>query len=249
MLTQIYEIQTPEEAEVMIELGVEHIGSVILNADHCLQQALLDTVNTIRDSTSKSSMIPLFVDFEAICKVIDYYRPDILHFSDYFCDSSGILPVCEKHLELQSKVRDKYPELAVMRAIPVAQAGKGRFLPSLEAAKLFEPISDYFLLDTCIVADNSKAHNDQPSGEGFVGITGLPSDWATARSVVQQSRIPVILAGGLSPTNVQSAIHEVLPTGVDSCMQTNARDTNNKPIRFQKCMERTRQFVENARSA
>ncbi|QNI55597.1 N-(5'phosphoribosyl)anthranilate (PRA) isomerasefamily protein [Synechococcus sp. BIOS-E4-1] len=249
MLTQIYEIQTPEEAEAMIELGVEHIGSVILSADDCRQPELLDTVNAIRDSSSKSSIIPLFVDFEVICNVIDYYRPDILHFSDCLCDSSGILPVCENHLELQSKVRDKYPGLAVMRAIPVAQAGRGRFLPSLEVAKLFEPISDYFLLDTCIVADNAEAQSDQPSGEGFIGITGLASDWTTARCVVQQSRIPVILAGGLSPSNVQRAIHEVMPAGVDSCMQTNARDANDKPIRFQKCMDRTRQFVENVRHA
>ena len=249
LLTQIYEIQTPEEAEAMIGLGVEHIGSVILNADDCRQPGLLDAVNTIRDSTSKSSIIPLFVDFEVICKVLDYYRPDILHFSDYLCDSSGVLPVCENHLELQSKIRDKYPGLALMRAIPIAQAGQGSCLPSLEVAKLFEPISDYFLLDTCIVSDHTKAHNGHPPGEGFIGITGRVSDWPTARSVVQKSRIPVILAGGLSPANVQSAIHAVMPAGVDSCMQTNARDANNKPIRFQKCMERTRQFIEKARSA
>jgi len=30
MIVQIYEIQTPSEAEAMIHLGVDHIGSVIL---------------------------------------------------------------------------------------------------------------------------------------------------------------------------------------------------------------------------
>ena len=32
MLAQIYEIQTPEEAEKCIDLGVDRIGSVILSA-------------------------------------------------------------------------------------------------------------------------------------------------------------------------------------------------------------------------
>ena len=31
MIIQIYEIQTPSEAERCIELGVDHIGSVILS--------------------------------------------------------------------------------------------------------------------------------------------------------------------------------------------------------------------------
>ena len=31
IVVQIYEIQRPREAEKMIELGVDHLGSVILN--------------------------------------------------------------------------------------------------------------------------------------------------------------------------------------------------------------------------
>ena len=31
MITQIYEIQTPQEAEKCIELGVDQIGSVLLS--------------------------------------------------------------------------------------------------------------------------------------------------------------------------------------------------------------------------
>jgi len=33
MIIQIYEIQTPHEAEKCIELGVDHIGSVVLILD------------------------------------------------------------------------------------------------------------------------------------------------------------------------------------------------------------------------
>ena len=34
LIVQIYEIQTPAEAELMIEAGVDHIGGVILSEEH-----------------------------------------------------------------------------------------------------------------------------------------------------------------------------------------------------------------------
>ena len=33
MLIQIYEIQTPREAEALVAMGVDHIGSVLLTAE------------------------------------------------------------------------------------------------------------------------------------------------------------------------------------------------------------------------
>ena len=63
--------------------------------------------------------------------------------------------------------------------------------------------------------------NDQPV-EGFVGITGKTCDWIAARRLVESSRIPVILAGGLSPENVYEGILAIRPAGVDSCTLTNA---------------------------
>jgi phosphoribosylanthranilate isomerase len=47
------------------------------------------------------------------------------------------------------------------------------------------------------------------------GGTGRQIDWGLARSVVEQSQIPVILAGGLNAENVGRAIREVKPYAVD----------------------------------
>ncbi len=42
MITQIYEIQTPKEAAQCIELGVDHIGSVLLSQEEWKQPLIKD---------------------------------------------------------------------------------------------------------------------------------------------------------------------------------------------------------------
>lgn len=49
--------------------------------------------------------------------------------------------------------------------------------------------------------------------EGPVSGTGVPTDWRAARALAGRGEL--ILAGGLSSTNVASAIAEVQPFGVD----------------------------------
>ena len=68
-----------------------------------------------------------------------------------------------------------------------------------------------------------------------------------AARLVRQSRIPVILAGGISAENAVSGIHKVHPAGIDSCTRTNAVDKRGAPIRFQKDLEKVRQLVNNVR--
>ena len=53
------------------------------------------------------------------------------------------------------------------------------------------------------------------SVKGQTGGTGVPGDWPTAAQIVEQSPLPVMLAGGLTPGNVAEAIRQVRPAGVD----------------------------------
>lgn len=50
---------------------------------------------------------------------------------------------------------------------------------------------------------------------GRHGATGRTHDWAISRQIVAEAPVPVMLAGGLTPSNVADAIAAVRPWGVD----------------------------------
>jgi phosphoribosylanthranilate isomerase len=50
-----------------------------------------------------------------------------------------------------------------------------------------------------------------------LGGTGKTHNWAVSRELVSRVKIPVFLAGGLHPGNVQEAIRTIRPFGVDIC--------------------------------
>lgn len=245
MIVQIYEIQTPHEVEVMARLGVDHVGSVLISKQHWQDETLKSAIQTVQSLGRKSSLIPLFGQVDTLCKAVDYYRPDILHF----CET--LTPKTDRRrfdaiLSLQQTMRDRFPELDIMRSIPIGVDGSAELVPSLEYASMFEPLSDWFLTDTLLGGEKGIGDHEQPVN-GFVGITGQPCDWDTARNLVRQSRIPVILAGGIGPHNVSQGIAHVSPAGVDSCTLTNAVDPDGRAVRFQKDPEKVRAMVEKAK--
>jgi len=240
MIIQIYEIQTPQEAEKCIELGVDHIGSVILSQEEWRVPLLRETVRLSKGSDAKSSLIPLFHDRDTTYRVMDYYRPDFVHFCDSLTDQAGTPINLDGFIRFQRDLREKFPEVKIIRSIPIPGPGKAPGFPSLEIAGDLQAASDLFLIDTWL--------GKEPV-EGYIGITGDTVDMEIAASLVRQSQIPVILAGGLSPGNVYDAILAVRPAGVDSCTQTNQLAEEFNPIRFQKDFDKVKGFVEEVRRA
>ena len=64
---------------------------------------------------------------------------------------------------------------------------------------------------------------------GRTGATGHVHDWAASRLLVERSRKPVILAGGLRPSNVYEAINTVRPAAVDVHTGVENRDGRKDP--------------------
>ena len=155
---------------------------------------------------------------------------------------------CERLIYLQKNVKQRFPEINIMRSIPIVREGQDYDFPTVKISRNFEPISDYFLTDTLLI-DPTGPQPDQQPVEGFVGITGKTCNWEIARQLVQESQIPVILAGGISPQNVVKAIENIRPAGVDSCTQTNMQTQNGQPVRFRKDLKKVKAFVEAVRGA
>jgi phosphoribosylanthranilate isomerase len=248
MLIQIYEIQTLKEARLMVDIGVDHVGSVLVSSDEWKNAELKSAIQWVQSSGRRSSLIPLFVDIDTISRAVDFYRPDIIHFCEALVTHSLERCTLDPVLERQKTMRERFPGVELMRSIPIGLPGCANHVPSLEFAALFEPFSDWFLTDTLLGDGGSHLEPDQPV-QGYVGITGRTCDWGTARALVQKSRIPVILAGGIGPQNAAEGIAQVQPAGVDSCTLTNRLNDEGQVIRFQKDPDKVKALIENARRA
>lgn len=240
MIVQIYEIQTPQEAERCILLGVDRLGSVLLSEENWKQPEIREVIRLSEGTKVKNCLIPLFQTKDTLFRAMDYYRPHFVHFCESLTDQTGRVVDTAPFIDLQRQFKHKFPEIPVIRSIPVPEHGKGSDFPAMQLAEALQAVSDVFLIDTWL--------GKEPV-EGFIGITGKPADRELSKKLVAWSPLPVILAGGLGPDTVYEALIEVMPAGADSCSQTNVVDGRGIPCRFRKDFEKVRAFVQEARRA
>ncbi len=240
MIVQVYEIQKPEEAEQCIEIGVDHVGSVLLHQDEWRLPEIRDLVKLSSGTDVKNSLIPLFRHADTLYRCIDYYRPDYIHFCESLTDEKGGKQDLAPWIDYQREMKKRFPEVGIIRSIPIPESGAGDEFPTLEIAGALEHVSDIFLTDTWL--------GKEPV-EGYIGITGKTCNIDMARELVRASGIPVILAGGLGPENVFDAVSDVKSAGADSCTGTNLHDEKEGSLRFRKDFSRVREFVAEIRRA
>ena len=99
------------------------------------------------------------------------------------------------------QIKKTLPAIKIVQVIHVIDDS------SVEEALSIAEHVDYLLLDS----GNPNAAIKE------LGGTGRTHNWALSKSIVQQSKVPVFLAGGLNAENVQRAIDIVGPYGVDLC--------------------------------
>ncbi len=258
MLVQIYEIQEPRQAEPLLTLGVEHIGSVVLDRERWRDPAIREVIRLTSGTPSRSSLITLFSDVDTVLRVLDYYRPDIVHFCENIPLRREAAGRCgglvEKLVHIQQVIKERCPEIKITRSLPIPAALTGTAPAAMRddiaaLVGIFAPVSDFFMTDTLLGEPGGAGGDAAQPVAGFVGITGATCDWELAAWLVWISPRPVILAGGLGPENVAAAIARVQPAGVDSCTRTNACDASGRPLRFRKDFSKVRCFVAAARRA
>ena len=145
-----------------------------------------------------------------------------------FVDELGV-PIVQLHGQIEDaeveRLRRLRPALGIIRSLVV-----GRHEPAVLQASVerLGPTVDAFITDTYDPAT------------GADGATGKTHDWSLSRELVKLSARPVILAGGLTPDNVRSAILTVGPAGVDAHTGVEGPDGR-------KDAARVRRFVAEAR--
>jgi phosphoribosylanthranilate isomerase len=215
---QIYSLTSAEEAVACVDVGVDFVG-VVVEVPPSVPEALApagarEILAAIRPRATGVALT-LDEDREKICKMVDEVRPDVVHIASAVPRPADVAWIARRIVPVR-----------VMRAIGVNAAESITFVCE------YEGIADYLLLDS------------RAPGASFAGATGKTHDWRISREIVEVTRVPVILAGGLSPENVADAIATVRPWGVDSFTHTDVPGQRGK-----KDLSRVRAFVDAARRA
>jgi phosphoribosylanthranilate isomerase len=107
-------------------------------------------------------------------------------------------------------------ELRRRTGLKIMKAAGVRDIASLQALNAFRMV-DFHLVD---------AHHPD-----LYGGTGETFDWALLRA--RQSKVPLVLAGGLTPDNVADAIRATHPWGVDTASGTEASPGVKDPAKVE----------------
>jgi phosphoribosylanthranilate isomerase len=216
MITQIYALTRGDDVRALADIGVDHFGFAIDVPPAGISPEKARSLFELVPEEYKCSALTTETEVEPIVEMAEATEPDILHI----CSDTHAVSVAEIE-----EVRERLsfdPE--VEKSINVTGS------EAIDAAKEFDDVSDYLLLDS---------NSEDIAG---IGATGETHDWSVSREIVNEVATPVILAGGLSPENVADAIREVGPQGVDSFTQTSeSAEVKDVP--------KVEAFVEEARRA
>lgn len=101
---------------------------------------------------------------------------------------------------------------------------------------VFNLLEQVSLLEEAAVADSILLDTGKA---GKPGGTGCVHDWALSRRISRETRLPLILAGGLKPENVQEAIRVVSPYAVDTASGVET-DGKKDAVKIKKFIEEVR---------
>lgn len=111
-------------------------------------------------------------------------------------------------------------------------------LPNVKLVQVIHVIDDKSVEEAVKVSEQVDAlllDSGTPSSKvKILGGTGKTHNWELSRQIVEKSKVPVFLAGGLNPGNVKEAIDKVQPFGVDLCsgVRTDGKLDENKLASF-----------------
>jgi phosphoribosylanthranilate isomerase len=203
-----------EEASMLIQNGIRYLGFPLRVPDRSREDL----------SEADAATIIRSLPYDCHAVLITYIKDanDIVDF----CGQLGT-QIVQLHgavsVDQLSKLRQHAPKITIIKSVVVGNQPQELFEVIDQATRFV----DAFLIDTF-----------DPQ-TGWSGATGKTHDWTISKRLINHSRLPVILAGGLNPGNVHEAILQVRPAGVD--VHTGVEDPDGR-----KNPDRVRRFIEEA---
>ena len=196
-------IRTSEEIELAARYGADAVGFITevpvespRNLDSDTAYSLVSEVPRCLDSV----LVIMPENSARGLELIEKVRPDIVQIHSK-------LPLSE--LEL---IKEK-TTIPIIKTLYVAERDETSVEKFENSTLVFDLLEQVSLLEETAVVDAILLDTDK---SGKPGGTGCVHDWILSRRIVDETRLPIILAGGLKSENVQEAIKAVSPYAVDT---------------------------------
>lgn len=217
MLIKICGVSNIVDAQQAAQSGASAIGFVM--GGRCLPPEVEPHAQVVKEIIR---MLSKSVETFIVTHLLN--ADDILSLASYV-NSSGIQISEPLDISVVREVRES-TDRKIIKTVEVKNES------SIDVLRGYEPYADYILLDTV--------------SAGYVGGTGITSDWQLCRKLTEVATKPVFLAGGLTPENVINGIQTVKPQGVD--VSTGVSTYSDAYLRKdRKCQNKISAFIQNAR--
>ncbi len=205
-------VKSAREAELMAACGFKYLGFPLRLDTHAedISDEEVRSINLSYPNIYSPVLITYLENGNDIIKLCTYTQCKIVQIHG--------------NIELEELQKVKRSGIDVIKSLVISDNNYKEIFYQLS---LFDKMVDAFITDTY-----------DPS-TGASGATGKVHDWEISKRVVETTKTPVILAGGLNPDNVIDAIKYVKPAGVDA--HTGIEDENGN-----KSEELMREFVLSA---
>ena len=184
-------ISSPQEARIAVDAGAAALGlvSAMPSGPGVITEEQIAEISAQAPPAVATFLLTSALQAEAILDQHQRCRTNTLQLVDAV--EPGV------HAEL----RRALPGIALVQVIHVTGP------ESVDEAVAVAPDVDAILLDS----GNPNLETKE------LGGTGRTHDWGISRLIRDAIDVPLFLAGGLDPDNVQEALRAVRPFGVDIC--------------------------------
>ena len=196
-------IRTSEEIELAARYGADAVGFITevpvespRNLDSGTAYSLVSEVPRCLDSV----LVIMPENSARGLELIEKVRPDIVQIHSK-------LPLSDFEL-----IKEK-TNIPIIKTLFIAERDETSVEKVENSTLVFDLLEQVSLLEETAVVDSILLDTGK---SGKPGGTGCVHDWTLSRRIVDETRLPIILAGGLKPENVQEAIKAVSPYAVDT---------------------------------